>query len=528
MSPGELDWDALPHDAERFFELDEGYSRRDLKKQYARLIKKFKPETHPEEFRRIRSAYESLERKIRFGDNWEPANDVNGHPESEPSSSTLSVGALDRLEAGSTPEGLYYELTNETLTTSRRYLELALLSDLLPNAEPSQFLRHLMAGLQAHPNSSILRPILERYLDVKHVGTTVEFALQFMASTEQHGQFYYLTERLWIQYLEGTSFPEFRQLLELCEQVRPRVDEIAARLIFTHHVLTKAFFRAEEQWRRNKLALLSENYELLPPELADELDFLGNLSSYLKERDAWPDDHDPLIDEIDRTIRTYCEQSERNGDAAVIRLQLVLESDPEAVVTAFDYLDRRYTKLTSVLDWITFHVADRNFESGTLGSKESRARSVSQFCGNLCHLTEYRGGRTSTLVEWANVSFMLFGCSLPVLVGLSFASLDLPSLVTGAIVVLSLVGYFVFLRRWWLRRIIRPFYLRPINKKYEEIWRPALLRYLRETGYPIEDVLEELEQIETPSDPEQKLLDLARADSALAITAIALRVRAGY
>ena len=40
-----------------------GVSARDLRKAYSRLIRRFKPEQYPEHFRRIRDAYETVERE---------------------------------------------------------------------------------------------------------------------------------------------------------------------------------------------------------------------------------------------------------------------------------------------------------------------------------------------------------------------------------------------------------------------------------------------------------------------------------
>src|SRR6185436_13154599 len=66
-SPGEPDWSLLPHDPVRFFGLAEGFDRRELKRSYNQLIRRFKPEKHPQEFQRIRAAYEQLDSGIRYG-----------------------------------------------------------------------------------------------------------------------------------------------------------------------------------------------------------------------------------------------------------------------------------------------------------------------------------------------------------------------------------------------------------------------------------------------------------------------------
>ncbi len=64
-APG--DWRHLPHDPQAFFGLDGDFDRKQLKRAYGALIRQFKPETHPNEFQRIRQAYEQLESRSRYG-----------------------------------------------------------------------------------------------------------------------------------------------------------------------------------------------------------------------------------------------------------------------------------------------------------------------------------------------------------------------------------------------------------------------------------------------------------------------------
>ncbi|HVW00330.1 MAG TPA: J domain-containing protein, partial [Planctomycetaceae bacterium] len=72
MTPPDPDWSLLPHDPEKFFGLDEFYDRRDLKRAYNQYLKRFKPEKHPEEFQRLRAAYEGLEQRLRYGAGMSP------------------------------------------------------------------------------------------------------------------------------------------------------------------------------------------------------------------------------------------------------------------------------------------------------------------------------------------------------------------------------------------------------------------------------------------------------------------------
>ena len=66
--PGEPQWHLLPDQPEQFFSLTGEYDVRDLKRSYNALIRRFKPEKFPEEFQRIRAAYERLNDALRYGE----------------------------------------------------------------------------------------------------------------------------------------------------------------------------------------------------------------------------------------------------------------------------------------------------------------------------------------------------------------------------------------------------------------------------------------------------------------------------
>ena len=69
-------WELLPHQPRRFFELEPDFDKRELKRRYTRLIKRFKPERSPEEFQRIRAAYEELLDELRSGSRARPRFDL--------------------------------------------------------------------------------------------------------------------------------------------------------------------------------------------------------------------------------------------------------------------------------------------------------------------------------------------------------------------------------------------------------------------------------------------------------------------
>ncbi|MCA9059932.1 MAG: hypothetical protein KDA85_15600, partial [Planctomycetaceae bacterium] len=62
-----VDWSLLTHSPIQFFGLQDGFDNRDLKRAYNCLIRRFKPERFPDEFQRIRAAYDRLDNQFRYG-----------------------------------------------------------------------------------------------------------------------------------------------------------------------------------------------------------------------------------------------------------------------------------------------------------------------------------------------------------------------------------------------------------------------------------------------------------------------------
>ena len=180
--PSEPLWELLPHAPERFFGLSGDFDLRDLKRSYNRMIRQFKPEKFPEEFQRIRGAYESLSDALRYN--------VPARPPVEPPAPPDRDGAQTPQEAlppvtpiapvpptgpeplfqriASTPPGeLYADLQSRPAKTPGDYVALAVLSDLAAEPGPARpegrsFADWLFAGIAEHPNDWGLTELLRR------------------------------------------------------------------------------------------------------------------------------------------------------------------------------------------------------------------------------------------------------------------------------------------------------------------------------------------------------------------------------
>ena len=157
------EWRCLPHDPQSFFALADGFDRKDLKRAYNRLIRRFKPETHPEEFQRIRAAYEQLDQMLRYGGGmpaFQPPTQAESgwshEPREEPGAAagpgqdaTLAPDLPPELHervATEAPASLYKELQQKAEKSPYDYYALALLSDVCDRRDGLQFARHRRRG----------------------------------------------------------------------------------------------------------------------------------------------------------------------------------------------------------------------------------------------------------------------------------------------------------------------------------------------------------------------------------------------
>ena len=147
-----------------------------MKRAYGRLIRIYKPETHPGEFQRIRRAYEQLEHQVRYGieqntiaaqtDAWSSvlATDASQAPPAEPGDSPSTSPQLVAERAIQEPRATYRVLRQSTDKSPQDYFVLAVLSDLVAGDESHSFLKWVLKGLQQFPSDVGLQQLLREYL----------------------------------------------------------------------------------------------------------------------------------------------------------------------------------------------------------------------------------------------------------------------------------------------------------------------------------------------------------------------------
>jgi len=287
-------WSLLPHDPRGFFGLGDTFERKELKRAYNVLLKQYKPEKFPEEFKRLRAAYETLDRELRYGQAARVATEreqyewtrstskATADPQTTttaPSeeSTTEPVAFHQRLKQES-PVVLYKELLNRQNKTPYEYFTLALIADVVTE-KPLLFYQWIATGLQEHPND----------------------------------------QGLWQQLLAKADFPVFQSTLHQCESNLKLFDD-RGKHAFYSHILKRAIWKADDQWLDRVFNFLDNNASNLNSDSEFTLHLLEKMRDFQSKSQKLVGNN-PIRQKIRDTIVAYYSSDTEVGDRTMARAQ---------------------------------------------------------------------------------------------------------------------------------------------------------------------------------------------------------------
>lgn len=449
-------WDLLPHEPEQFFELPEEFDRKDLKRKYNALLRQFKPEKHPEEFQRIRAAFEQLDNQLRYGEqrsgrgtsgpssfDWSAPQEKPVRP--EPQSSTTGdreeapprpikppeKSPIERLQErlqAATPAEVYQQLEEEPSKTPFDFFSLAILSDIAQPDASQTFLKWLLRGLIKHPNDPGLSRLLSTFLHSDIPLGQVPTIVQAVAKAIPNDRFYSLTEPLWDRLLQARPFEQVAGLLAECEGVL-RDHRLDGKLAFYVHILRRALWLADDAWINAAFTMLDEHAAELAGALEYDFEFLMFLRTYREERKTFLNGTVGR-EMIDSAMRDYCLKSDYEADRAVLECQLELATDPASLRQAFPNTDASFPAWWTLWNWITADVADRMAENDSEVDPETLFQQLRKVLRRCEQMTD------KSLLRWC------------------WQSLGFIYLGTIASLVFFLGGSAVFLSYWLLKWLV--------------------------------------------------------------------------
>lgn len=347
-----VDWNKLPHDPRGFFGLAEGFDRKDLKRSYGQLIKQYKPETAPEEFQRIRAAFEYLEGILRYGKQdaqlmggisyqWNaqsalsqirPSGDDPRGSDGPMSQPAPTIPLHERLKS-EPPAALYRQLQQVEKKSPFDFYALALLSDLVKPNE-SLFFRWLLEGLKSHANDSGLMTLLYESLQTELPVELIPGLLLATSKVVQTDSYYFLTESAWHRLLLHSPFDQFRRTMEQCEK-NINSFRMTGRLVFYIQIMPRAIWKADPDWVNQIFDWMTTSGVKLPKQLEGDLDFLEKLRDYHSRLPAVLSNAHPMLEYIVKCVEQYFLGQGLRRDQIVLQNNLDLAEAPLDLLAAF-------------------------------------------------------------------------------------------------------------------------------------------------------------------------------------------------
>lgn len=347
-------WEFLPFEPQRFFGVTWDFDPHDLRRRYAALVRRYKPDKFPEEFQKIRAAYESLAPRsggasapngIGLPVPRQPAPD-NAQPEfaDESPAPLTKHGRHSPDEESSKPANwrtivsdeptlrrCFESLAGEKSKRPNDYLSLAAMSDVLDDAHPNRFDDWLLAGLSAYPSD---QGLLSLWRDRLARGTSVAELPELLRRTAgilADDRFIQATAPAWRRLLLAVPFQQFASDWGECLSNRA-VLAVSGRAPLIVTLLRPAAWRADEGWLDD--AVREFDNGALNYSQSNDLDLVDLVRRYRDDRKRFLDGAEVRA-RLDAAIEEYLTLEPPASDRAVFDCLAWIDGHPDAVIAGF-------------------------------------------------------------------------------------------------------------------------------------------------------------------------------------------------
>ncbi len=486
-------WDRLPHDPLGFFGLDPGFDRKDLKRSYNRWLRRFKPERHPEEFLRIRAAYEALDERLRYlaepperGETPTSVDIARYEARSQAPMDTAASRDYGDEIARRGPRAVSDELRNRADKSPRDHLHLALLSDVVDDSDSGDFVGWLVDGLRRWPESPELRSTLYAYCHRPEAVHDAETLVERLAGVGDPALFGYLSERLWLQFAARAPFEHVAASWARCRR-KLRADHHPATLQLAATLFRAGLFDADDGWLGAAWDELEDAGLPVP-----DPDLLEALYEYRARRDEFVAAH-PLRGSIDRALQAIAAGEIVAADRAFLAMQFELGSAGGELLEAFPDDDRDWWAPLAALEMWRHELTDRLGPShATIPTSEFQKR-MTRFVRRIDRL----GSRSPIGMAWL-AAVTILTAVIPLVVAIAGVRLIFDHTRAAETFLAASLAWCLLILVVW-RRVVWPktlelndWFARRVHRR---VWRPELVAFLESTGIDLSELLDGLSAI---------------------------------
>ena len=500
------DWKLLPHDPRGFFGLGDTFERKELKRAYNVLLKQYKPEKFPEEFKRLRAAYEALDRELRYGQAVKVATTLQQYEwtqstsraagDAQTASTTPSekspaepVAFHQRLKQES-PVVIYKELVDRQNKTPYEYFTLALTADIVTK-NPMLFCQWILTGLKEHPDDQGLISLLKEYFETPIDVKTLTRILITTSKVVRTDFFYYLTESGWQRLLSEANFQVFQSTLKQCESNLKLFDD-RGKHAFYSHILKRAIWTADDQWLDHVINFLDNNASNLQSESEFTLYLLEQMRKF-RSKSKKLVGNDPIRQRISDTIVEYYSSDSEIADRAVLECQLEFADSPDAMLRAFPLSllekdDNGAEAMWTIWNAISEEVLERN-------GLAPPYVNPSKFMSRLHRLMKDLDS-TWEISNFQNLSFLamnflpyLFFAVLPfILFGSWLGDFTVLQMITPFMMIGGIALFHFWLRPKTVEPIFTKMVEKSIKRQYQTLWRGRFVQFFEATQATMVDM----------------------------------------
>jgi hypothetical protein len=499
MSDEQPKWELLPRDPLAFFDLESPFDRKDLKRKYNRLIKLYKPEKSPEEFKRIRAAYEQLEDWLKDQDEGDaprvPAapvfDDRTYFQQKEAPKSVIDLGSvpLDQppQEAPKGPSSL-----------SKRYFN-ALSEEAHRGADPIRFLTHLLQGMRDFPNDRSLDVLVQNFIELNWDRDTLNQIFSLVLRY-QPSNFYGLTLSGWHRYAALTSSSVWQEKIDQVEG-HLLLDHPGAAFEFYQGLLFYHWSTVDIDWFKQKLDLIEDLGRNASDHSQFNMDLLQYLWDYRKVADGLIAGNG-ILEYVHEHIVLFCRDFTEQGARRFQDMHRELLVQGSAYIDALPEGDSRLNALFRVLNGLSLIALDE------LQIERPKREQMMNYMTFDAHYRKMSLGLRGVGAYWRICITLATVVPITLILILTGFYVLIEPLISGLspafkFMVMFLSMFFGYLALTKLANpIIQPLVSRQRDRFYHLYWRLEFLDFIHDTHIPAH----ELEQLLSAKARQQGLL----------------------
>lgn len=522
LSDESPDWSLLPQCPIEFFRLTPDFDRKTLKRAYNHWLRLYKPDKHPDQFQKLRAAYELLDSGLRYNPDARPFTDpsvmwattpnetgvddasittgkhrVNDSGKQSQPQQQQAPTLLQRLEAelaSQPPRQVYLTLKKRAQGTPLEYYALAILSDAEYAPKELMFFKWILTGLKNHPRDSTLLRLLHSYLQSDQIpDQLVAKVLVAVSRVLNTDRFYYYTERLFDRLLDTVDWHQFQSVLDECgRNINDHL--IRGRIVFLCHLLRRASWKAPIEAVETMLAELDRNAEFLSGMLEYEFEFNSRLVDYVRTRQTFIR-RGPTCQMIDEALRMGCVEPGDAADAMVIACQTQISQYPECLFEEIPFLDNVDDINITCWIWICDEVQDRletheqpiDYDHAGSAVMKLLLQIDTQFPkSSLKFFTLLR--LLVAICSYALV-FIISLMFLPIAFILPHSYVGLAAIIVLFVMIGLVITFHVKIKPRTTDRWMASYLHKLVSRNYRDWWRPMIARFHTATHLSFTDVL---------------------------------------